>query len=55
MSYTYQGKVYTIETPVKSVSTNKLNVAVKDQAGFHLFKFTRRNESKDFLAKLYQS
>lgn len=55
MSYTYQGKIFTIEAPVKSISTNKLNVVVKDQAGSHLFKFNQRHESKDFLAKLYQA
>lgn len=55
MSYTYQGKVYTIEAPVKSISINKLNVVVKDQSGSHLFKFDQRHESKEFLAKLYQS
>ncbi|MEI6894499.1 MAG: hypothetical protein V5789_07675 [Colwellia sp.] len=54
MSYTYKGKVYAIEAPVKSISTNKLNVVVKDKTGSKLFKFTQRNESKDFLAMLYQ-
>ncbi|WP_170176687.1 hypothetical protein [Litorilituus sediminis] len=54
MSYTYQGKIYTIKKPVKSVSVNKLNVVVKDQSGAQLFKFSRVNESKDFLAMLYQ-
>jgi len=55
MSYTYQGKVYAIKAPVKSISINKLNIVVKDQAGSKLFKFTQLNESKDFLAMLYQS
>ncbi|KGJ86507.1 hypothetical protein [Colwellia psychrerythraea] len=55
MSYTYQGKIYAIEAPVKSISINKLNVVVKDQAGSQLFKFTQLNESKEFLAMLYQA
>jgi len=55
MSYTYQGKVFAIEAPVKSISINKLNVVVKDQAGSQLFKFSKINESKDFLAMLYQA
>ncbi|NQY48334.1 MAG: hypothetical protein HRT55_02240 [Colwellia sp.] len=55
MSYTYQGKIYAIAAPVKSISINKLNVVVKDQAGSQLFKFTKVNESKDFLAMLYQA
>lgn len=55
MSYTYQGKVYAIKAPVKSISINKLNIVVKDQTGSKLFKFTQLNESKDFLAMLYQS
>lgn len=55
MSYTYQGKIYAIAAPVKSISINKLNVVVKDQTGSQLFKFTEVNESKDFLAMLYQA
>ncbi len=55
MSYIYQGKVYDIAAPVKSISINKLNVVVKDQTGSQLFKFTKVNESKDFLAMLYQA
>ncbi len=55
MSYTYQGKIYAISAPVKSISINKLNVVVKDQMGSQLFKFSKVNESKDFLAMLYQA
>lgn len=55
MSYTYQGKTYSITAPVKSVSVNKLNVVVKDQMGSQLFRFSKINESKDFLAKLFQA
>jgi hypothetical protein len=55
MSYTYQGKIYAIETPVKSISINKLNIVVKDKTGAKLFKFNQVNESKDFLAMLYQA
>ncbi|WP_182440159.1 hypothetical protein [Colwellia sp. RSH04] len=54
MSYTYQGKVYSIAAPVKSISVNKCNVVVKDQSGAHHFKFTKADESKQFLTKLYQ-
>ncbi len=55
MSYTYKGKVYTVQSPVRSISVNKLNVVVKDQRGCQLFKFTNVNESKEFLARLYQA
>ncbi len=55
MSYTYKGKVFTVASPVRSISVNKLNVVVKDQAGSQLFKFSKVNESKDFLAMLYQA
>jgi hypothetical protein len=55
MSYTYQGKIFAIASPVKSISINKLNVVVKDQTGSQLFKFSIVNESKDFLAMLYQA
>jgi len=54
MSYTYKGKVYSIARPVVSISVNKLNVAIKDQTGSRFFEFTNLNESKDFLALLYQ-
>ena len=40
MSYTYQGKIYAIEAPVKSISINKLNVVVKDQAGSKSVSYT---------------
>ncbi len=55
MSYTYNGKVYSIASPLVSISVNKLNVAIKDQEGSRLFEFTNLNESKDFLALLYQA
>jgi len=55
MSYTYKGKVYSIVSPVVSISVNNLNVAIKDQSGSRVFEFTNLNESKDFLALLYQA
>lgn len=55
MSYTHQGKVYSITRPVVSISVNKLNVAIKDQSGSRYFEFTSLNESKGFLALLYQA
>ena len=55
MSYAYNGTVYSVTSPVKSISVNKLNVVVKDQAGAKLFSFTNVNDSKSFLAWLYQA
>jgi len=55
MSYTYKGKVYSIVAPVVSISVNNLNVAIKDQSGSRVFEFTNLNESKGFLALLYQA
>jgi len=54
MSYIYQGKVYNIAAPVKSISVNKSNIVVKDQTGSHRFNFTKPDESKQFLTKLFQ-
>jgi hypothetical protein len=55
MSYTYQGTIYSIASPVRSVSVNKNNVAVTDKNGTKLISFTNVNESKSFLAWIYQS
>ena len=55
MSYTYKGKVYSIKSPVTSISVNKNNVFVADQNGSIFIKFTNVNESKDFLAWVYQA
>lgn len=55
MSYTYKGKVYSVAAPVVSISVNKLNVVVKDQIGSRFFEFTNLNESKDFLALMYNA
>jgi hypothetical protein len=54
MSYTYQGTVYSIKSPIRSISINKCNVVVKDQAGSKLIKFTNPTDSKSFLAWAYQ-
>jgi hypothetical protein len=55
MSYTHQGKHYSITSPVISISVNKLKIVVKDQTGSQLFEFTDRKESKDFLSLLCQA
>lgn len=55
MSYTYQGTIYSIASPVRSISVNKNNVAVTDQQGTKLIQFTNVNDSKSFLAWIYQS
>jgi len=54
MSYTYKGMVYSIVSPVKSISVNKLNIAITDQTGSRLFEFTNLHDSKEFLAFIYQ-
>ena len=55
MSYTYQGTVYSIKSPVTSISVNKNNVVVADQNGSTLIKFTNVSDSKSFLAWVYQA
>lgn len=53
MSYTYQGRVYSIESPITNISVNKLNVVVTDNQGLAtLFKFNNLADSKSFLATL---
>lgn len=54
MSYTHQGMVYSIKSPVSSISVNKHNIVVTDQNGSKLIKFTNVNDSKRFLAWVYQ-
>ncbi len=54
MSYTYKGMIYSIKSPVRSISVNKHNIVVTDQAGSKLIKFTNVNDSKSFLAWVYQ-
>ncbi len=55
MSYTYQGTVYSIKSPISSISVNKHNVVVTDQDGAKLIKFTNVSDSKCFLAWVYQA
>ena len=55
MSYTYQGTTYSIVSPVRAVSVNKNTVAVTDQTGKKVIPFTNVNDSKSFLAWIYQS
>ena len=55
MSYTYDGTVYSITSPVRSISVNKLNIVVKDQTGSKLFQFSNVKDSKSFLAWVYQA
>jgi len=55
MSYTYNGTVYSINPPISSISVNKHNVAVTDSNGSKLIKFTNVNDSKSFLAWVYQA
>ncbi|NRA84807.1 MAG: hypothetical protein HRU22_13880 [Gammaproteobacteria bacterium] len=54
MSYTHNGTVYSVKSPVTSISVNKHNVVVTDQNGAKLIEFTNRNDSKCFLAWIYQ-
>jgi hypothetical protein len=54
MSYTYKGMIYSIKSPVSSISVNKHNIVVTDQDGSKLIKFTNVNDSKSFLAWVYQ-
>jgi hypothetical protein len=55
MSYTYKGTVYSIKSPVKSISVNKQNIVVTDQNGSKLIKFTNVSDSKCFLTWVYQA
>jgi len=55
MSYSYKGLVYSIASPVRSISVNKLNVVVTDKSGPQRFEFSTLKESKAFLAFLYQA
>jgi len=55
MSYTYNGTVYSIKSPVNSISINKQNVVVNDQNGSQLIKFTNVSDSKCFLEWVYQA
>ena len=54
MSYTYEGAIYSIKSPVKSISVNKHNVVVTDQNGTKLIKFNSVGDSKSFLTWVYQ-
>jgi len=54
MSYTYNGTVYSIKSPVTSISVNKNNVVVTDQNGAKFIEFTNQRDSKCFLAWVYQ-
>ena len=55
MSYTYKGMVYSIKSPVQSISVNKNNIVVTDQNGSKLIKFTNVTDSKCFLAWVYNA
>jgi len=55
MSYTYKGMVYSIKSPIRSISVNKHNVVVTDSNGPTLIKFTNVNDSKCFLNWVYQA
>ena len=55
MSYLYEGKIYSIKSPIRSVSVNKHNVVVTDQEGSTRITFTSVNDSKCFLAWVYQA
>lgn len=55
MSYIYKNKVYSITSPVISISVNKLNIVVTDQTGSQLITFPNINDSKKFLAFLYKA
>ncbi len=54
MSYTHQGRIYSIKSPISSISVNKHNIAVTDQNGSKLIKFTNVTDSKRFLAWVYK-
>ena len=49
MSYTYKGTIYSIKSPINSISVNKHNVVVNDQNGSKLIKFCNVTDSKCFL------
>ena len=55
MSYTYNGCIYSVKSPIKSISVNKQNIAVTDQNGTKLIKFSTISDSKNFLAWVYQA
>ena len=55
MSYTYKGVNYLINSPVQSISVNKLNIVVRDKVGSQRLKFTNIKDSKRFLAWVYQA
>jgi hypothetical protein len=54
MSYTFNGMIYSIKSPVTSISVNNHNIVVTDQNGSKLIKFTNVIDSKRFLAWVYQ-
>jgi len=55
MSYTYKGAIYSIKSPIKSISVNKHNVVITDQIGTKLIKFSNVSDSKCFLSWVYQA
>ena len=55
MSYTYNGAIYSVKSPIKSISVNKRNVSITDQNGTKLIKFSNISDSKSFLAWVYQA
>lgn len=55
MSYTYNGMIYSIKSPVHSISINKKNIVVNDQNGSQLIQFTNVEDSKSFLEWVYQA
>lgn len=55
MSYTYNGMVYSIQSPIRSISVNKQTIVVTDKTGSKRIKFQNVPDSKSFLEWVYQS
>ncbi len=55
MSYTYNGRVYPIAAPIKSISVNKLTIVVTDKIGSTRLKFKNVRDSRQFLACVTQA
>ncbi len=55
MSYNYNGRVLSINSPVVSISVNKRNIVVTDQEKSQLFRFENSAEAKSFLSWVAQA
>jgi hypothetical protein len=55
MSYTYKGEVYSLKSPITSISVNKRSVVVTDQNGATRIEFGNITDSKNFLTWVYQA